>query len=273
MNIDAIKKKLESMQTPQTKGGGQKYPEKFKPTIGKQTVRVVPFKFNKENPFTELKMYYGIGSKKVIASPQNWGEKDPIAEFAKSLRGTNDKENWRLAKKLDPKVRIQCPVVVRGREDEGVLMWEFGKEIYEAFLSLAADEEVGDFTDIMVGRDIKLNTVGPDVTGTAYNKTTISVSIKTSPLSDDEIEIERFLNEQTNPLDAFKPLPFDDIKAALTEWLTPDEDEAPAKTFQEEVKEEPKSNYSISSKPAAKKSKSDTFDDVFGDDEDDDMPF
>ena len=26
-------------------------------------------------------------------------------------------------------------------------MWEFGKEIYEAFLNLAADEEVGDFTD------------------------------------------------------------------------------------------------------------------------------
>jgi hypothetical protein len=27
-----------------------------------------------------------IGSKKVIASPLNWGEKDPIAEFAKQLK-------------------------------------------------------------------------------------------------------------------------------------------------------------------------------------------
>ena len=100
MNLDAIKKKLESMQTPKSSGGSSTntFP-RFKPSIGKQTVRVVPFKYNKEFPFTEMKFYYGIGSKKVIASPLNWGEKDPIAEFAKQLRGTNDKENWRLAKK------------------------------------------------------------------------------------------------------------------------------------------------------------------------------
>jgi hypothetical protein len=125
-----------------------------------------------------MKFYYGIGSKKVIASPLNWGEKDPIAEFAKQLRGTNDKENWKLAKKLDPKVRIFAPVIVRGEESEGVQLWEFGKEIYEAFLQMAADEEVGDFTDLMTGRDIKLVTVGPDVTGTKYNKTTIAPSMK-----------------------------------------------------------------------------------------------
>ena len=57
-----------------------------------------------------MKFYYGIGSKRVMASPKNWGEKDPIMEFAKQLRQTNDKENWRLAKKLDPKVRTFAPV-------------------------------------------------------------------------------------------------------------------------------------------------------------------
>jgi hypothetical protein len=277
MNLDAIKKKLEALQSAPVKGGGSKYPQKFKPSIGKQSIRVVPFKFNKENPFIEMKMYYGIGSKKIIASPLNWGEKDPIAEFAKSLRGSNDKENWRLAKKLDPKVRYQCPVIVRGDEEAGVVMWEFGKEIYEAFLSLAADEEVGDFTDIMVGRDIKLSTVGPDVTGTAYNKTTIQVSIKTSPLSDDETEIEKWLEEQINPLDTFKPLPFDEIKAALAEFITPDEDGSEAavvessKSFETEIVSTPKSNYSVSTKPVVKQTKEDKFDALFEDD--DDMPF
>lgn len=274
MNLDAIKKKLESMQAGPAKSGGTKYPEKFKPSIGKEVIRVVPFKFNKENPFVEMKMYYGIGSKKVIASPLNWGEKDPIAEFAKTLRGTNDRENWRLAKKLDPKVRIQCPVIVRGQEDEGVKMWEFGKEIYETFLQLAADEEVGDFTDIMEGRDIKLTTVGPDVTGTKYNKTTIQPAMKTSPITDDETLLESILENQTNPLDTFKPLPFDDIKAALAEWLNPeegeDEEEIPMK---EEVKATPKSNYSISTKPEAKKTKADKFDDIFDEEDNDDMPF
>jgi hypothetical protein len=222
-----------------------------------------------------MKFYYGIGSKKVIASPLNWGEKDPIAEFAKQLRGTNDKENWRLAKKLDPKVRIFAPVIIRGQESEGVHLWEFGKEIYEAFLQMAADEEVGDFTDIMTGRDIKLVTVGPDVTGTKYNKTTIQPSMKTSPLSEDDKELELWLEEQVNPKEMYKPLPFDDIKAALQEWLNPEEaeEEFPSDGLLvvEEKEEKPQSNYSLSTKPSAKKSKAEAFDDLF--EEDDDMPF
>ena len=275
MNLDAIKKKLESMQ--KTSNGGSNSSssnvKRFKPTIGKQTIRVVPFKYNKEFPFTEMKFYYGIGSRKVIASPLNWGEKDPIAEFAKQLRGTNDKENWRLAKKLDPKTRIYAPVIVRGEEAEGVQLWEFGKEIYEAFLQMAADEEVGDFTDIMSGRDIKLVTVGPESTGTAYNKTTIAPSMKTSSLSEDSKLIEKWLEEQENPKDMYKPLPFDTIKQALQEWLDPEaEEEEVATEPVDEVKEEPKSNYSLSTKPAAKKSKAEAFDDLFGED-DDDAPF
>jgi hypothetical protein len=271
MNLDAIKKKLESMQNSTPKGGGSNGKKNFKPSIGKQTIRIVPFKYNKEYPFTEMKFYYGIGSKKVIASPLNWGEKDPIAEFAKQLRGTNDKENWRLAKKLDPKTRIFVPVVVRGEESEGVRMWEFGKEIYEAFLQMAADEEVGDFTDLMSGRDIKLTTVGPDVTGTKYNKTTISPSMKTSLLSDDENEVNLWLDDQINPKESYKPLPFDDIKAALQEWLAPEDDEDEVETAPE-VEMPAKSNYSLSTKPEVKKSKGDKFDDLFGDD-DEDAPF
>ena len=270
MNLDAIKKKLESMQKT-TNNGGNNYPKsrRFKPSVGKQTVRVVPFKYNKDYPFTEMKFYYGIGSRKVIASPLNWGEKDPIAEFAKQLRGTNDKENWRLAKKLDPKTRIFAPVIVRGEEAEGVQMWEFGKEIYEAFLQMAADEEVGDFTDIMNGRDIKLTTVGPDTTGTPYNRTTISPSMKQTQLSNDKNSVETWLDDQQNPKETYKPLPFDDIKAALQEWLAPEDEEGeitsePAVGFDDEKSE---SNYSLSTKE--KKSKVDKFDEMF----DDDMPF
>ena len=270
MNLDAIKKKLESMQKT-TNNGGNNYPKsrRFKPSVGKQTVRVVPFKYNKDYPFTEMKFYYGIGSRKVIASPLNWGEKDPIAEFAKQLRGTNDKENWRLAKKLDPKTRIFAPVIVRGEEAEGVQMWEFGKEIYEAFLQMAADEEVGDFTDIMNGRDIKLTTVGPDTTGTPYNRTTISPSMKQTQLSNDKNSVETWLDDQQNPKETYKPLPFDDIKAALQEWLAPEDEEGeitsePAVGFDDEKAE---SNYSLSTKE--KKSKVDKFDEMF----DDDSPF
>ena len=279
MNLDAIKKKLESMQ--KTSNGGSNNNssnvKRFKPTIGKQTVRVVPFKFNKEFPFTEMRFYYGIGSKKVIASPLNWGEKDPIAEFAKQLRQTNDKENWRLAKKLDPKVRIFAPVVVRGEESEGVKLWQFGKEVYQDFLNMAADDEIGDFTDIVTGRDVKLNTVGPEVTGTPYNKTTISTSLKESALSEDKNLVEKFINQQPDPLKVFKKYTYEEVKQSLQEWLAPEDSNEegsissePAESFDDETS---KSNYSLSKKATPKKSKSAQFDDLFDGEESESSPF
>ena len=278
MDLDVIKKRLDSLNKQSNNSGGGNKNLFWKPSVGKQLIRVVPSKYNKSNPFSEMMFYYGIGSKRVMASPANWGEKDPIMEFAKQLRGTNDKENWRLAKKLDAKVRIFAPIVVRGQEDEGVKLWQFGKEVYQEFLNMAADEEIGDYTDIAQGRDIKLTTVGPEVTGTPYNKTSIGPSLKTSPLADSEDTVQSLLENQADPKKVFKPLSYDDMKQNLQEWLSPEDAEnegdiisEPAVDFDSDVKAEPKSNYSLSTKPV-KKSKTEQFDDLFSED-DDDLPF
>jgi hypothetical protein len=278
MDLNIIKQRLESMNKQSTNSGGGNSKNLFwKPSIGKQLIRVVPSKYNKANPFTEMKFYYGIGSKKVMASPQNWGEKDPIMEFAKQLRNTNDKENWRLAKKLDAKVRIFAPIIVRGEESEGVKLWQFGKEVYQEFLNMAADEEIGDFTDIAQGRDIKLTTVGPEVTGTPYNKTSIGPSLKVTQLSTDEAVVNSLLDDQADPMKVFKPLSYDEMKTSLQEWLSPEGSEEeddiisePAEKFDSDAKEETKSNYSLNVKQ--KSTKVDEFDKMF-DEEDDDLPF
>jgi len=280
MDLNVIKQRLESLNKQSNNSGGGNNKNLFwKPSIGKQLIRVVPSKYNKANPFSEMMFYYGIGSKRVMASPANWGEKDPIMEFAKQLRNTNDKENWRLAKKLDAKVRTFAPIIVRGQEDEGVKLWQFGKEVYQEFLNMAADEEIGDFTDIGEGRDIKLTTVGPDVTGTPYNKTSIGPSLKLSPLAGEEEMIKSLLENQADPMKVFKPIPYDEMKLALQEWLSPEGEEEedsiisePAVSFDSDEK---KSNYSLdTTTPTVKKSKADQFDDLFSDDEKtDDLPF
>jgi len=272
MDLNQIKKRLDSLQAKNNNQGNNNGKSLFwKPSVGKQTVRVVPNKFNKANPFTEVFFYYGIGNKTMI-SPLNFGEKDPIAEFAKQLRQTSDKDNWRLAKKLDAKMRIFAPVVVRGEESEGVKLWQFGKEIYEAFLQMAADEEVGDFTDVATGRDIKLNTVGPESTGTPYNRTTVSPSMKQSTLSDDADAVEAMLEDQKNPLEVFKRYSFDEMKEALQEWLAP-EDEAQEGDIIDDEKEPvavaSEKNYTLKT-PVKKESKADKFDELF---EEDDLPF
>jgi len=275
MDLNQIKSKLESLQSQTNSNKGTGKSLFWKPSVGKQQVRIVPNKYNKSFPFTEMQFYYGIGQR-VMASPLNWGEKDPIQEFTKQLRASGDKENWYLAKKLDAKTRIFAPVIVRGEEDEGVKLWQFGKEVYQAFLNLAADDEIGDYTDVSGGRDIKLTTVGPEVTGTPYNKTTISPSMKQSPISDNANIVERSLDTQPNPKEVFKRLTFDEVKANLETFLKPEGGEEgeissePAVAFDSESK----NNYSLEGKDTT--SKSEKFDALFDDKKsstDDDLPF
>ena len=90
---------------------------------------------------------------------------------------------------------------------------------------MAADEEIGDFTDIVSGRDIKLTTVGPEVTGTPYNKTSIGPSMKTSHFLIVKIQFNTLLENQADPMKVFKPLSYDEMKEALQEWLSPEDSE------------------------------------------------
>ena len=275
MDLNEMRNRLSAMQSKQSgKGGGEKKSVFWKPSVGKQIVRVVPSKYNKKNPFTEMYFHYGIG-KNTMVSPINFGEKDPIVEFAKQLRTTSDKENWRLAKKLDPKMRIFVPVLVRGEESEGVKLWQFGKELYMDFLNLADNEDVGDFTDVMNGRDITLTTVGPEVTGTNYNKTTIMPKVKETLLAEDKATIEALLDNQPNPMEVFKKYSYDQMKQALQEWLTPEDEYEEGSIIDDEkeevVVEKPSKAYSIKTPVKEQASKADKFDALF--EEDDDLPF
>ena len=278
MDLSMLKQKLDTLQQ-KTPVGGQKrdYSLTFwRPTVGKQQVRIVPSAYNDSNPFSELKFYYGI-TNKVMLSPETWGEKDPIALFANKLREEYSKENYLLAKKLDAKTRIFAPVIVRGEEDKGVRLWQFGKLIYEELLSLAVDDEIGDYTDIVSGRDLTIETVGPESTGTQYNKSSVRVRLKETPLSADASQVETWQNTQPDPKAEFKKFTFDEMKSALEKWLAPEENEsgdvseptgpAPAAA--------PKSNFSLDTSNV-KQTKTDQFDSLFDDkkgNEPDDLPF
>ena len=275
MDLSLLKQKLDTLQQKQTTGGNKTdYTKIFwRPTVGKQQVRIVPSAFDPKNPFTELKFYYGI-TNKVMISPLNFGEKDPIALFAQKLReGEYNKENYVLAKKLDAKNRIFVPVVVRGEEDKGVRLWQFGKTVYEELLALAVDEEIGDYTDIVNGRDLTVETVGPESTGTPYNKSSVRVRLKTSPLSEDASLVEKWTSEQPEPNKLFKRFTFDEMKSALEKWLSPEEEEGdiiaePASNFDNDPKdlpwekEESKPKFSLDTSKV-KESKEDQFDKLF----------
>ena len=277
MNLELLKSKLDTIQNRNT-GEKKDYSTIFwKPTVGKQTVRFVPSKYTPENPFSELKFYYGI-TNKVMISPLCTGGKDPIAEFVQKLYDSNDKSNFDLARKLRAKNRIFAPVIVRGEEDKGVRLWGFGQLIYTELLAMAADEEIGDFTDVTDGLDFTAETVGPESTGTQYNKTSVRAKRQNSPLSKDAAQVETWLNNQPNPLEQFKSYSFDEMKDALRRYLEPDSDstsedsiisESPTpfdntsdKEFNDLPWDKGNSNYKLDTSKA-KVAKTDKFDSLF----------
>ena len=274
MDLKSIKNKLNALQTSGQKKEKVDYSKYlWKPKQeGKYQIRIVPSKLDKNNPFKEVFLHYGF-SKFPIYALTNWGEKDPIVEFSKQLRQSNDKENWKLAKKLEPKMRIFAPVIVRGEEDKGVRLWEFGKEIYMQLLGIADDEDYGDYTDIQDGRDFTVETITGDIGGRQGLKSSIRIKPKVSPLSSNKADIEKFLEEQPNILEiqSTYKMSFDKLKETLQNWLNPDAEDANDVDDEEETEEapfivdEPKkdTNYKLKTK----ESKADKFDKLFEDED------
>jgi hypothetical protein len=287
MDLSSIKNKLSALQSAGQKKEKVDYTKYlWKPKQeGKFQIRIVPSKLNKQNPFQEVFVHYGFGKFPIYALT-NWGEKDPIVEFAKQLRTTNDKENWKLSKKLEPKMRVFAPVIVRGEEDKGVRLWEFGKEIYMQLLGIADDEDYGDYTDINEGRDFTLETVIGDIGGRQGLKSSIRIKPKTSPLTTNKADAEKFLVEQPDILEIQSTYKqnFDKLKETLQNWLNPESatDET-VETEEEDTVEETSAvndlpwkdedikpvvkakNYEL--KTPVKKSKADKFDALFEEEE------
>jgi hypothetical protein len=224
MDLSLIKNKLAGLQQSSQPREKVDYTKIFwKPKVGTYQVRIVPSKFDKQNPFKEVYFHYGF-TKGPILALTNWGEKDPIVEFAKSLRKSSDKEDWQLARKLDAKMRVFAPVIVRGEEEQGTRLWEFGKEIYQQLLGIAADEDYGDFTDIQDGRDFTVEATNGEVAGRSVVKCALRPKPKTSPITDNATLLQTLLDEHPDILTINRRYTFDDLKTILEKFLNPEDD-------------------------------------------------
>lgn len=219
MDLSKVKQKLQSFQKPAPKEKIDYTKVYFKPKPGKYQIRIVPSKFDKSTPFKEVYFHYGFAKFPMLALT-NWGEKDPIVEVAQQLRKTREPENWKLAKKIEPKMRVFVPVVVRGMENDGVRLWEFGKEIYQQLLGIAADEDYGDYTNEISGRDFTIDVVEDNVGGVKRNKvSSIRIKPKESAITDDGVLLEKILNEQPDILTLNRKPSFEDLSETLKKWM------------------------------------------------------
>ena len=263
MDLNAIKAKLDALNSNGQEREKTDYTKIFwKPSLGKQTLRIVPSAFDPAMPFKELKFHYGVGDRPMVAL-SNFGKQDPIEEFVNELKKTSDKDNWSLAGKLNPKTRIFAPVVVRGEEEKGVRLWGFGITIYKALLALVADEDIGDITDVMNGWDL----VVEQQQGNPYPTTSVRIKPKQTPLSDNNVEVETWLKEQPDPMVVHKPMQYDFVKKQLQKYLDPSatiEEDLPAAGSEPSTPTAPpQTDFTLETATVGNKDTVSKFDDLF----------
>ena len=213
MDLNAIKNRLNQLQTTNTRTTNL-----WKPQPGQQLIRIVPYKFNKDNPFIELYFHYDLGGKNYL-SPISFGRPDPIEEFAQKLKSAGSKDDYRLGRKVEAKMRTFAPVVVRGEETQGVRFWGFGKTVYQELLSIIADPDYGDITDAVNGRDVAVVFKTAEETGKSFPSTSIRVKPNQTPITEDASLLESLTEDQKNITEIYQELSYEDLTQALNDYL------------------------------------------------------
>ena len=219
MDINAVKKRLAQLQTSTTRSTNL-----WKPQPGKTQIRIIPYKLNTDTPFIELFFHYDLGGKSFL-SPTSFGRPDPIEEFADKLKQSGNREDWRLGKKLESKLRTFAPVVVRGEERGGTKFWGFGKTVYQELLSIIADPDYGDISDPVNGRDVVVEFKTAEETGASFPKTSIRVKPNQIPITEDKAVLTDLLDNQKDIREVYNELTYDELAEALGDWLNPSDGE------------------------------------------------
>lgn len=190
MNLDLLKQKRAEAQNLQNRGGGNKF--MWSPEEGDQIIRLVPYIHNMDWPFTTVYKHFNIAEVPFV-SPITYGKPDPIKEFGDFLKSQagGDKQLYKTAMLCEPKVQNYIPILVRGKESEGIKFWALGIENYNKILDFMNEPSYGDITNPETGRDIKVTFKKSTKPG-AYSTTTILVMPDRSPVTTDPNVLQLF---------------------------------------------------------------------------------
>ena len=222
INMELMRRKLATLRG-ENKGNGNSV--FFRPDDGDTDIRIVPAPDG--DPLREMFFHYNVGSHQggIMCPKRNFGERCPICDFASSVwreaAENNDEESKKLAKSLFVRTRYFSPVVVRGREEEGIKVYGYGKTAYELLLGYILDPEYGDVTDINEGTDITLTYTKPTKPG-AFPQTNLKMRRNTSPLIEDVDAISPLLDRMPDFDSLFERLSPEQIDAILDEQLASD---------------------------------------------------
>jgi hypothetical protein len=187
----------------------------YNPKPGKvpqgEEIRVVPPILGKA--YQKMDFHWNIGASKMVVCPTQYGRPCPICEHLNTQPDSDDK------KKKESKTRHFLPIIVRGKEHEGVRWWGFPKTVLNVIAGLAKNKYYGDIADIYQGNDLQVE----------FPSDADSVSIMPAPMKTplislsngqpDEEKISILRNSVNQLNEVFIELPYDAIKKILNKSL------------------------------------------------------
>ena len=219
LNMELMRRKLATLRG---EDPDQRTSAFFRPNEGDQDIRIAPAPDG--DPLKEMFFHYNVGDRRggLLCPKRNFGENCALCDFASSLwkEGVekNDEESKKLAKSLFVRQRYFSPVVVRGREDEGIKVYGYGKRAYENLLAYILDPDYGDITDTLEGTDIALTYTKPTQPG-AFPQTSLKMRRNTSTLLEDVDAIPALLDGMPDFDSLFDRYTSAQIDAILDEQL------------------------------------------------------
>ena len=216
INLDAVRQKLQAIQDSQTRKGSSKL---WKPSDPVTIVRILPSKFDSEYPFTELLFHFIF--KKPVISLASFNEADPVVELAEQLKRTGDKADFIESRKMEPKTRIYVPIIIRGKEDEGIKYWGFGKEVYQELLNYISDPDYGDFTDLHEGRDLTVTFTQAKDSANGFASTSVRLKPNMTPAATSKDDLKALIEDQVEITSLFTKPSYDELVGMLEEYVNP----------------------------------------------------
>lgn len=162
-DISKIKNRVEEMNKINERKSGSDDDVKlkyWKPEMGDNVIRFLPYSFAEGQPFQELAFYNSdaLNDRRLVA-PFQFGLADPIHDLMVELRKEHQSDAvWKQMKELRVKESFYAPILVRGKEEQGVHVWEMSQRVVQSVYEVLMSDDWADeqLFDVHEGYDFTI---------------------------------------------------------------------------------------------------------------------
>lgn len=189
-------------------------------------IRLLPVK-DKDIPFHSAFVHYKSNQvvPKTVFSPKSWGKTDALKTFMENelAKGQKPTDEFKFLINLKPTPLVIAPIIIRGKEEEGVKLWTLNESQYEKFVDkLKASfhpQQPPNIWDTEEGFDIIIDVKK----GEKYRSYEYSIARQSTPLQQDDItdeQVSEWLNDQPSWEEAYKKATNEELKDYLQNHLS-----------------------------------------------------